>query len=297
MYRVNNEYSVSKKTNVASLYSYSFWTAGLGLNLGGLSNLGGLLNMRRIITAISAIAIVAGAMIPSIAMSSPQYPKGQGDVAAGKNIFFNGKGDVPACSSCHGQDGMGDDGMGTPRLAGQFYVFLRKQLEDFATDKRTDTTMFVMNANAKGLTSKDREDVATYLESLATAGREAEWKGSDLKELAANGTEVGQSAKGKSLVEWGQGNRAKPVPACRSCHGYNGRGAPPIYPIIGQQRYSYLVSQLKKWKDGSRANDPMGQMRAVARNMTEEDILNAAAYLTNASAYSDGNFFTPYDRH
>jgi cytochrome c553 len=253
--------------------------------------------MKRIVKAVSAAAVIVGFVIPSIAMSSPMYPKGKGNVANGKAIFENGKGDVPACSSCHGADGMGDDNMGTPRIAGQYAVFLRKQLEDFATDKRMDKTMFVMNANAKGLSAQDRTDVATYLESIkpGSHGKMA-FGGSDLKELAANGVAIGATHKGKSLVEWGQGNRLKPVAACRSCHGYNGRGAPPIYPRIGGQRYSYLVNQLKAWRDGSRTNDPMGQMQAIARNMTDEDINNAAAYLTNASDYSDGNFFTPYDR-
>ncbi|MDH5377684.1 MAG: c-type cytochrome [Gammaproteobacteria bacterium] len=252
--------------------------------------------MQRLATALTAAAFILGTMVPSIAMSSAQYPRGNGDINNGKAIFDNGKGDVPACSSCHGADGMGDDNMGTPRIAGQFAIFLRKQLEDFATDKRMDTTMFVMNANAKGLSPKDRNDVATYLESIKP--KTSNFKGSDLKAIKEAGTvPVGQTHKGKSLVEWGQGNRAKPVPACKACHGYNGRGAPPVYPRIGGQRYVYLVNQLKKWRDGTRANDPMSQMQKVARNMSDEDIYNAAAYLTKASDYSDGNFFTPYDRH
>jgi len=255
--------------------------------------------MRRLITAVSAAAFIASVVVPSIASASPMYPKGKGNISNGKAIFENGKGSVPACSSCHGADGMGDDNMGTPRLAGQFAVFLRKQLEDFATDKRKDTTMFVMNDNAKGLSAQDRTDVSTYMESIKPGENgKMFFKGSDLKELAANGTTVGQTHKGKSIVEWGQGEgvRAKPLSACRSCHGYNGRGAPPIYPRIGGQRYVYLVNQLKKWRDGTRTNDPMGQMQAIARVMSDEDIHNAAAYLTNASDYSLGNFTTPYDR-
>ncbi len=252
--------------------------------------------MRRFISAVSTAALVIGVVVPSIAFSSAMYPKGKGNIANGKAIFENGKGSVPACGSCHGSDGMGDDNMGTPRIAGQYAVFLRKQLEDYATDKRKDSTMFVMNDNAKGLSAQDRTDVSTYLESIkpGAMGKMA-FAGSDLKELAANGVEVGLSHKGKSLVEWGQGNRAKPVAACRSCHGYNGRGAPPIYPRIGGQRYVYLVNQLKAWRDGTRTNDPMSQMQVIARNMSDEDIKNAAAYLTNASDYSDSNYYTPYD--
>jgi len=253
--------------------------------------------MRRFISAVSTAALVVGVIVPSIAFSSAMYPKGKGNIANGKAIFENGKGSVPACSSCHGADGNGDDNMGTPRIAGQFAVFLRKQLEDFATDKRMDKTMFVMNDNAKGLSAQDRTDVSTYLESISPGSNgKMTFGGSDLKEIAANGGTVGLAHKGKSLVEWGSGQFDQtPVPACRSCHGYNGRGAPPIYPRIGGQRYTYLVSQLKAWRDGTRTNDSMGQMQAVAKLLSDEDIHNAAAYLTNASDYSDGNFRTPYD--
>jgi len=253
--------------------------------------------MRRFISAASKAALVVAVIVPSIAFASAMYPKGKGNAANGKAIFENGKGSVPACTSCHGEDGNGNDDMGTPRIAGQFAVFLRKQLEDYATDKRKDETMFVMNDNAKGLSAQDRTDVSTYLESISPGSNgKMTFKGSDLKEIAANGGTVGLAHKGKSLVEWGSAARAQnPVAACRSCHGYNGRGAPPIYPRIGGQRYVYLVNQLKKWRDGTRSNDPMGQMQAIAQKMSDEDINNAAAYLTNASDYTMGNFRTPYD--
>ena len=83
---------------------------------------------------------------------------GQVNMANGKNIFENGKGDVPACQSCHGQNAEGNDSLGTPRLAGQIYQFLVKQLTDFGTCKdpsdqstcrRQDLTMFVMNTSSR----------------------------------------------------------------------------------------------------------------------------------------------------
>ncbi len=231
------------------------------------------------------------------------YSKGNGDIANGENIFKNGKGDtVPACVTCHGETGTGNDDLGTPMIAGQFYSFLFKQLEDFAADKREDTTMFIMNANAKGLTTQEKMDVATYLAALRPADL-----GSDLAALKGANVEVGVVHKGRALVEYGSavrsdgydapkdlGSPGKGIPACKSCHGYAGRGAPPIYPMIGQQKYVYLVNQLKKWRDGSRANDPKGQMQSVARRLSDEDINNVAAYLTNASPLSNGNFFRPY---
>jgi cytochrome c553 len=241
--------------------------------------------MLKSLTSISIVAL-AVSVYAGGAFASGQYPKGDGNKSNGQAIFENGKGDVPACNSCHGADGSGDDALGTPRLAGQFFTFLLKQLEDFASDTRKDETMFVMNANAKGLSAQDRRDVATYLASRAT-----DFNGSDLADLKSQGVDVGQTNFGKSLVEFG----SREVSACKSCHGYAGRGAPPVYPMIGQQRYTYIVNQLKNLRDGKRTNDPMGQMRAIAKKLSDDDIKNAAAYLTGASPLTNGNFHTPYD--
>ncbi len=160
---------------------------------------------------------------------------------------------------------MGSDAMGTPRLAGQGYPFLVKQLEDFATDKRMDTTMFIMNVNAKGLSSEDRRDVATYANSLTKENSAP----SNMKEVKDLGNAVGIRHLGKAIVTFGDVDRG--IPSCYSCHGFNGRGAAPVYPVIGGQKYVYLVSQLKKWRDGSRANDPMAQMQAVAKNLSDDE--------------------------
>lgn len=260
----------------------------------------GVSNMRNIAMVISATALIALAPFGAEASKAYMVP-GKGDLANGEKIFKQGKGDVPACNSCHGEDGTGNDDMGTPRIAGQHYPFLVKQLEDFAADRRTDTTMFVMNTNAKGLTVEDRRDVATYLSK-----QHVQFKGSDLEALKQAGVQVGESYKGRALVEFGSpvrndgfpkelGSKGPGIPACKSCHDYGGRGAPPVYPMIGKQRYVYLVNQLKKWRDGSRANDPMGQMQAVARKLSDDDIHNAAAYLTSAHPTTPGNLYTPYD--
>ncbi len=238
--------------------------------------------LRKIVLAIAAAALPVAAS----AGIDPMQPLKTANIENGKNIYFNGKGDVPACASCHGQDGTGDDAMGTPRLAGQSFTYLRKQLMDFASDKRMDTTMFVMNANAKGMSEQDIIDVSAYLYNWKQPV-----KGSDLKAVAELGQPVGKTYLGKSIVIYGAPERG--ITSCYACHQYNGRGAFPIYPELTGQKYVYLVNQLKKWRDGSRANDPMAQMRKVAKNMTDEDIHNVAAYLTNAPLTTLGNSFVP----
>lgn len=239
-----------------------------------------LKNIVKLLAVASLTALSASAFGASIA----------GNPANGKKIFENGKGSVPACSSCHGDKGQGNDMMKTPRLSGQVQAFIRKQLEDFATDKRTDTTMFTMNTVAKGLSPQDRADMAAFFST-----NEIEPEISNLKELADAGTPVGRAYVGKGIVSYGIPKKG--VPACRSCHDYNGRGAANVYPMIGQQKYTYLVNQLNKWRDGSRANDPLAQMRKVAQNMSDQDIQDVAAFLAKASPYSPGNEGLPHEHH
>lgn len=209
---------------------------------------------------------------------------------AGAKIFAEGKGEAPACLACHGEKGLGDDNMGTPRIADMGFVYLRKQLYEFAADRRTDTTMGVMNGIAKALSGQDKADVSAYLaglreDALASASNLAEIK-------AAGAVPVGEKHLGKGIVLYGIPEQN--VPACSSCHQYNGRGALPLYPTIGGQRYVYLVNQLKMWRDGSRANDTLAQMRAVASKLKDEDIYNVAAYLTGAPPISPGNSRQPH---
>lgn len=217
-----------------------------------------------------------------------QYYDMRGNATNGEQIYKNGKGDVPACVSCHGQEGLGDDALGSPRLAGQGYKFLVKQLSDFASDKRTDTTMFIMNTNAKGLSTEEHQDLALYLSTLKKPNTASDMAA--VKELGA--VPVGVRYKGKSIAQFGIPERD--VPACHSCHGYNGRGAFPMYPRLLGQRYTYLVSQLKKWRDGSRANDSLSQMQKVAQQLTDEEIYNVATFLTSAPETTKGNRRVPH---
>lgn len=236
--------------------------------------------MRRIPTLLVAavLAIVSGA-------SYAEAGKVTANVTAGKKMFEEGKEGVSPCQSCHGPQGLGIDAMQTPRLADVGYAYLVKQLTNFAEDQRTDMTLGVMNLFAKQLTEEERRNVAAYLNTLPPASEP-----SDLAALKAAGTDVGEAYRGQILVRYGVIGKA---PACQSCHGFNGRGSDPVYPAIGQQKFVYLVNQLKHWRDGSRANDPLGQMRAVAKALSDQDILDAATFLSHASKSTVGDSFLP----
>jgi len=86
-------------------------------------------------------------------------------IAAGKAIFTSGLPDqsVPACSSCHGPDGMGNAAF--PRIAGQHADYLVKQLKVFQRTNQRPAGV-VMKTVAHELTQQNIENVAAYLQAL-----------------------------------------------------------------------------------------------------------------------------------
>ena len=67
---------------------------------------------------------------------------------------------------------------------------------------------------------------------------------------------------------------------CASCHGADGRQAVmPQYPKIGGQSAEYVVIALKAYRDGRRQGTYAAIMAEVAKQLTDEDIANLAAYV------------------
>lgn len=93
---------------------------------------------------------------------------GSGVAAAnGKAIFEHGLPDqhVPACASCHGENGEGHDQF--PRLAGQHADYVRKQLVVFQrTDERPEGA--VMKVVAHELAPMQITAVAEYVQGIVT---------------------------------------------------------------------------------------------------------------------------------
>lgn len=221
--------------------------------------------------------------VAAVVVSGTAFAAG-GNAANGQTIFTQGKGDAQACVTCHGDKAQGNDAMGAPRLANLGYGYVVKQLTDFSADKRVPGGLgAVMNGFAKALSDQDRRDVAAYVNSLPLSPEL-----SDLPALKAAGQQVGEAYKGAEIAQHGTDK----VSACSSCHDYNGRGVDPVFPRIGQQKYVYLTNQLHNWRAAeadvaggavARTNDPAGMMRAIAKKLTDEDILNVAAYLSSAA--------------
>ena len=62
---------------------------------------------------------------------------------------------------------------------------------------------------------------------------------------------------------------------CAGCHGANGISNNPMWPNLAGQKQAYLASALQMYRDGGRKN---AMMTAMAKNLTDADIANLAAY-------------------
>lgn len=65
---------------------------------------------------------------------------------------------------------------------------------------------------------------------------------------------------------------------CIGCHGQKGSSGNAQWPNLAAQQPSYLVSQLKAFKTGSRSN---AMMQSIATHLSNEDMDNLAAYFSS----------------
>ncbi len=68
---------------------------------------------------------------------------------------------------------------------------------------------------------------------------------------------------------------------CIACHGVDGNSVNPQWPSIAQQSKSYIVNQLKYFRDGKRKNVLMS---AQAVNLKDQDIEDLANYYNSLNS-------------
>jgi cytochrome c553 len=193
----------------------------------------------------------------------PSVPKA--DATKGEQLFTNGDAarNIVSCASCHGPGG-NSAGAANPKLAGQHYDYVVKNLHDFkAKDANTRPARIspVMNAQAQPLSDDDIRNLAAYLSAQSIKPA---------------------FAKNKETVELGQkiyrgGIAGKSVPACAACHSPNGAGIPGQYARIGGQYPEYTQLQLEHFRSGERGNNPT--MNAIAARLSDKEIQAVADYI------------------
>lgn len=157
------------------------------------------------------------------------------------------------CTMCHGVRGVTTADI--PSLAGEDAASVYKQLKDFQSGARASA---VMRPLVMDLNDQDFRDLAAFYASLPSA------PSLDL------GTAPDIVAVGAPM---------RNIPPCGSCHGAMTTkiGAPSL---DGQPR-AYLKTQLTAFARGTRRNDISGQMRNVAKNMSDAEIDAAVDYYAN----------------
>lgn len=195
----------------------------------------------------ASMAVAAGAAGETVAAPDPA----NGQKIAGA-----------VCAACHGGDG-NSPLPANPKLAGQHYDYLYKQLKEFkaADGKPAKRVNAIMAGFVANLSESDMRDVAAHYASQKL---------------------VPAAATDKALAELGQklyrgGDAARGLPSCMGCHGPNGAGIPGQYPALSGQYAEYAVSQLTAFRQGTRNNNV--SMSQIAAKLSDAEIKALADYI------------------
>jgi cytochrome c553 len=154
----------------------------------------------------------------------------------------NGEALFDHCASCHGADGGGETNGSTPRIAGQYFRVLVKQLVDFRSGKRWDFRMEGAAEKHHLTGPQDIADVAAYVSRMTPP----ETRGVGSGEFVDDGRRIFD----------GQ---------CASCHGSVAEGsAPRGVPKLAGQHYGYLMRQMYDAVDGRRPALPRLHSQRIA---------------------------------
>jgi cytochrome c553 len=156
------------------------------------------------------------------------------------------------CVACHGPGGRSVLTT-NPILAGQTARYLYLQLRDFQEGRRSDPQMSPM---AAGLSRDEMRELA-------------DWFSKQKPPTQAFVVDADRVKRGRAKAD---------ETLCTMCHLGGFAGQNEIPRVAGQHR-DYVVKQLADFKAKRRTNDA-GNMTAVARTLSDEDIEDLAHYLT-----------------
>jgi cytochrome c553 len=231
------------------------------------------------------------------------------------HVVAKGEGKAtPGCASCHLASGSGHPE--SADLNGLTADYLLTQIHDFQQGLRTDPR-HRMSEIAKGMTEEDAKEAAAYFASMPVQkwirvvetdmvpetymndgrrryvrpGGKMEPIGSRIIEVPEDPERVtcrdphagfvayappGAIAKGKELATTGGGKTT----ACIVCHGPNLTGLGPVPRIAGHSP-NYIVRQLAGFRVGARNSELDQLMKGVVTNLTQDDIVSLAAYVSS----------------
>lgn len=74
---------------------------------------------------------------------------------------------------------------------------------------------------------------------------------------------------------------AKKTETCVACHADDGNSVAPLWPKLAGQHEAYLAKQLKEYRMGEEGPRHEPQMYGMVINLSDEDILDLAAYYSS----------------
>lgn len=207
----------------------------------------------RIVARSLASAIVASAigMAASLATAAPH------DTMAQR---------VAPCTTCHGKEGRAAPDGYQPRIAGKPAGYLYNQLLNFRDGRRRYGPMVYL---VDPLSDAYLREIAEYFAAL------------DLPYPPPSPVRATQEqlALGRALAI--DGDRARDLPSCRSCHGDALTGVQPATPgLLGLPR-DYIAGQLGAWQTGQRRAHAPDCMADIARRLSPDDVAAVAAWLAS----------------
>ena len=171
----------------------------------------------------------------------------------------SGRSKAELCNGCHGEDGNSPDSA-IPKLAGQYGMYITKQVKNYHTGLLTNPMMASMAAT---VSDDDLNDISAYYAS----------------QTMMKGSAPSSNKLGKKLFE--NDDMSRMMVRCSSCHGKTGKGLTPenpVYPVIGGQHRDYLFAQLLNFRKGARNNSPGGMMNTIVQHLTDAELEALAEY-------------------
>jgi cytochrome c553 len=161
------------------------------------------------------------------------------------------------CGHCHSDNGPGVTlAVWGPHLAGQHEDYLLKQMVDYHMGARGHKHM---NEPSKVL-------IEPIVQALAS-------------HFSARPRAVNPSTASAETLKAGEGVYTS---KCLDCHGKDGiETRSGLTPAIAGLFSTYVKNQLTNFKNGTRKNDADGEMRAVASELSEQEIHDVSEYVQN----------------
>jgi cytochrome c553 len=216
-----------------------------------------------------ALGVLTALTVPLLANGASNAAQENSDALNSRPNLDHGAELFKSCAVCHGLSGGGTADGHVPRIAGQHFSVLVKQLIDYRSDRRWDPLMEYMADKHLLTNAGDIADVAAFTSQIQT--------------LPEAGVSVGSGeflARGAAVY----------ARDCISCHGKAGDGdGLQQVPRVAGQNYAYLLRQIHDGIEGRRPNFSATHIRLLT-GLDYAEITGVADYLSRIPRQVDRLF-------